>query len=172
MSVVADVDGVRLTVPAGWWIWKYDDSVFHRNQFQNFAGGSKALDAIAMSTNGELWLIELKNYTRHRRTKTMSVASEAAAKTKATLAGLAVARTKANDLGERALAHQAMACTTIRIALQLAQPIRPSRLFPKAVDPQDVRMQLRREVHAVDAHPLCVVGDFADPRLPWTAAML
>lgn len=172
MNRVADVDGVRLTVPAGWWIWKYDDSAFHRNQFQHFAGGSKALDAIALASNGDLWLIELKNYKRHRRTKTIGVACEVAAKTKATLAGLAIARAKANDLKERALAHHAMGCTTIRVALQLAQPTKPSKLFPRVVDPQEVQMRLRREVRAVDAHPLCVVGDFSDPRLPWTAALI
>ena len=33
MSQTADVDGQRLTMPDGWWIWKYDDSTFHRNQF-------------------------------------------------------------------------------------------------------------------------------------------
>lgn len=48
MTRTADVEGARLTVPAGWWIWKYDDSAFHR-QFQYFAGGSKAMDAIALS---------------------------------------------------------------------------------------------------------------------------
>ena len=39
MSQTADVDGMRLTMPAGWWVWKYDDSDFHQTQFQNFAGG-------------------------------------------------------------------------------------------------------------------------------------
>ena len=30
MSQTADVDGMRLTMPAGWWVWKYDDSDFHQ----------------------------------------------------------------------------------------------------------------------------------------------
>jgi hypothetical protein len=65
MSRTADVDGLLLTVPKGWWVWKYDDSAFHRNQFQSFAGGSKAMDAVAFSADDTLWLIEVKDYRRH-----------------------------------------------------------------------------------------------------------
>jgi len=165
--VTVDVDGVLLTVPNGWWIWKYDDSAFHRNQFQNFAGGSKAVDAVALG-NGVLWLIEIKDYRRQRRSKPSTVFAEVAAKVKATLAGLAVARVKANDQTERARAAQAMSCGEIRVAMQVAQPVRPSRLFPQVIDPQDAGIQLRRELRAVDAHPECVVGNINHPRLPWT----
>ncbi len=167
MTQTAVIDGVRLTTPAGWWIWKYDDSSFHRNQFQRFAGGSKAVDAVIVG-DGTLWLIELKDYRRNPRTKPSSVFAEVATKVKATLAGLAVARVKANDHTERALAAQAMNCRDIRVALQLAQPVIPSRLFPHVVSPQDARTQLRREVNAVDSHPECIVGHIDSPRLPWT----
>lgn len=168
MSRTADVDGLQLTMPEGWWVWKYDDSSFHRNQFQSFAGGSKAMDAVAVSDEGTLWLIEVKDYRRHRRTKPSSVFAEVAEKTRATLAGLAVARVRANDQQECSLARQAMACGQIRVALQLAQAARPSRLFPQVVDPLDAQQQLKREVRAVDPHPVCVAGSPRDSRLPWT----
>ncbi len=167
MSQTADVDGLTLTVPTGWWVWKYDDSAFHRNQFQSFAGGSKAMDAVAFSGDGSLWLIEVKDYRRHRRTKPSSVFAEVAAKTRATLAGLAVARIRASDPDERALARQVMACSQIRVALQLAQPVRSSRLFPQIVEPLDAQTQLRREVRAIDPHALCTAGSIGDMRLPW-----
>lgn len=167
MSRTADVDGQRLTMPEGWWVWKYDDSSFHRNQFQGFAGGSKAMDAVALSDNGTLWLIEVKDYRQHRRTKPSSVFAEVADKTRATLAGLAVARVKANELGERDMASLAMACTNLRVALQLAQPHRPSRLFPQVIAPQDGRDKMRRELRAVDAHPLCMVGAVQIAAAPW-----
>jgi len=73
MSQAATVDGLRLDMPGGWWVWKYDDSAFHRNQFQNFAGGSKAVDAVALAVDDTLWLIEIKDYRRHRRSKPASV---------------------------------------------------------------------------------------------------
>jgi len=172
MSQTADVDGQRLTMPDGWWIWKYDDSTFHRNQFQGFAGGSKAVDAVALSSDGTLWLIEVKDYRQHRRTKPSSVFAEVAAKVRATLAGLAVARTKANDPDERNLAAQAMQCLKLRVALQLTQPNRPSRLFPQVIDPQDARDKMRRELRAVDAHPLCMSSATQIANAPWQTETL
>lgn len=170
MSQTVDVDGMTLTMPAGWWVWKYDDSAFHRNQFQGFAGGSKAVDALALGTDGALWLIELKDYRQHRRTKPSSVFSEMASKVRSTLAGLSVARLRANDATEKTRAQQAMTCTRIRVALQLAQSAKPSRLFPQVLDPLDALMQLKRAVGLVDAHPVCVVGAMNHRRCPWTTA--
>jgi hypothetical protein len=172
MSQAAMIDGLRLEMPDGWWVWKYDESAFHRNQFQNFAGGSKGVDAVALAMDGTLWLIEIKDYRRHRRSKPVSVFAEVAAKISATLAGLATARTRANDQVEKKWAVHAMRCQRIRIALQLAQPVKPSRLFPRVVDPVDAEMQLRREVRAIDPHALCATGAIDDHRLPWRSALL
>lgn len=172
MTTEAVIDGFRLTVPAGWWVWKYDDSSFHRNQFQSFAGGSNAVDAVVLSDQGELWLVEVKDYRRHRRTKPESVFAETASKVRSTLAGLAAARTSANDASELALARQAMACGRIRVALQLVQAANPSRLFPRLVDPADADLQLRRSARPVDPHPICAADGIDDPRLPWRTAVV
>ena len=170
MTTEAVVDGFRLTVPAGWWVWKYDDSSFHRNQFQRFAGGSKAVDAVVLSDQGELWWVEVKDYRRHRRSKPGSVFAETASKVRATLAGLATARTNANDANERQLALQAMQCGRVRVVLQLMQSAQPSRLFPQLVDPMDATLALRRVARAVDAHAICAAEHMNDPRLPWHTA--
>jgi hypothetical protein len=172
MSRTADVDGMRLTMPVGWWVWKYDDSSFHRNQFQAFAGGSKAMDAVALADDGTLWLIEVKDYRRNRRSKPISVFAEVAAKVRATLAGLAVARVRANDPQEKTWALQALACQNVRVALQLAQPVKPSRLFPLLLEPADAQLKLRQAIRPVDAHPQCVVGNVASGKLPWTTVLL
>lgn len=168
MSLIVDVDGQRLIMPAGWWVWKYDDSSFHRHQFQGFAGGSKAMDAVALADDGTMWLIEVKDYRRHQRTKPGSVFAEVTSKVRATLAGLAAARVRANDQHEQLQAQQAMSSKQIRVALQLAQNTRPSRLFPQVVDPQDAQLILKRELRAVDPHAVCLVGSFNDHRLPWS----
>lgn len=69
MNATVNVDGFLLTMPDGWMVWKYDDSKFHRKQFQNFAAGSKAMDVVALATDGTLWLIEVKDYRRNNRSK-------------------------------------------------------------------------------------------------------
>ena len=163
-----DVDGLLLTMPAGWWVWKYDDSAFHRNQFQSFAGGSKAVDAVALAQDGSLWLIEVKDYRQQRRRKPSSVFDEVAAKVRSTLAGLATARARANDHAERNMAHAAMGCAQIRVALLLAQPVKPSRLFPQLMDPADAQLELRRAVRSVDPRALCAAGAVGKDRLPWS----
>ena len=174
MSQTADVDGMRLTMPAGWWVWKYDDSSFHRNQFQSLAGGSKAMDAVALASDGTLWLIELKDYRINRRSKPSSVYEEVAAKARATLAGLCVARVKANDPQEQRWAQDASDCLQIRIALQLAQRGQPSKLFPHVVDPADARDKLRKVLRPVDPRALCAVGDIAtqNATLPWETSAI
>ncbi len=171
MTRTADVDGLRLTMPVGWWVWKYDDSAFHRNQFQAFAGGSKAMDAVALDANGILWLIEVKDYRRQRRSKPSSVFVEVAHKVRSTLAGLAVARVRANDAAEKDRATRAMRCQAIRVALQLAQPVNLSRLFPQVVDAADAQLKLRQAVRAVDPHALCAAGAINPQNLPWQTTL-
>lgn len=172
MNQSVDVDGVRLTMPAGWWAWKYDESDFHQNRFQSFAGGLKAMDVVAWEPNKTLWLIELKDYRRNKRRKPSSVFDEVAGKVRDTLAGLAVARVSAASLPERTSAQQALACTQIRVVLQLAQSAHPSRLSPQVVNPADAHMQLRRAVKHVDAWPVCAVGAVGklNTVLPWHSA--
>jgi hypothetical protein len=173
MTRTAEVDGMQLTMPVGWWVWDYDKSDFHTS-FQSFAGGSQAMDAVAWEPNGTLWLIEVKDYRRHKRTKPSSVYAEVAGKVRATLAGLAVARVRAMKPAEKMRAHQAMTCARIRVVLQLAQASNPHRLFPQAVDTSDAHIQLRRATKQVDVSPVCAVGSLGahNRSLPWTTVDL
>ena len=168
MSRTADVDGMRLTMPAGWWVWKYDESDFHQNQFQSFAR-VKAMDAVALEQGQTLWLIELKDYRQNKRSKPSSVFDEVAGKVRDTLAGLAAARVRANVRQEKTLAQQAMTCTNVRVVLQLAQSGCPHRLFPQVIDPADGDLKLRKVVKQVDATPICAAGSLGQQNnlLPW-----
>lgn len=168
MTQSLDVDGKRFLFPTDWQALKYDDSAFHRHQFQNFAGGSKAMDVVALSPDRELWLIEVKDYTRHRRSKSGSLFDEVATKVRATLAGLAVARIRANDPHERGMADMAMRARSIRVVLHLDQPRRPSRLFPQAVDPRSATQKLRQSVRGVDPHAFCHASGAAQRAMPWS----
>lgn len=167
MTQSLDVDGKRFMFPTDWQALKYDDSAFHRHQFQNFAGGSKAMDVVALSPDRELWLIEVKDYARQRRGKRESLFDEVAAKVRATLAGLAVARVRANDLNEREMADKAMRALKIRVVLHLDQPKHPSCLFPQIVDPCSATLKLRQQLRGVDPHAFCYGTGLAHPAVPW-----
>ncbi|MCY4138351.1 MAG: hypothetical protein OXF56_08830 [Rhodobacteraceae bacterium] len=94
--------------PAGCLASKYDDWAFYRNQFQLIAGGCKGIDILCVEDEVS-WLIEVKDYRHHRRTKTIDIADELAIKVRDTLAGLATAAKVANDVDECRLARQSLA---------------------------------------------------------------
>ena len=171
MSGSLNIDGKQFTFPAGWQVLKYDDSSFHRNQFQTFAGGSKALDAVALAPDRTLWLIEVKDYTKSQRGKAGTVFSEVAAKLRATLAGLAAAQVRANDMREKDFARKSMCASSLRVVLHLDQPERSSRLFPHVIDPKTARQQLRREVRAVDPQAVCCGRGVGQSPVPWTVTV-
>lgn len=100
---------------------KYDEWSFYRNQFQSVADGSKAVDMLCIAGDTS-WLIEVKDYRRHPRTKLIDVGGEVASKVRDTLAGLAAASANANRDDERRFARRALAKRRWRVALHLEQP--------------------------------------------------
>ena len=148
---------------------KYDDWAFYRNQFQAVAGESKAVDILCLA-DGVAWLVEIKDYRRHRRTKLIDLWDEVATKVRDTLSGLAAASANANDADEKALARHALSMRRWRVALHLEQPNVASGLRPRAIDPANIisKQRSKRLLKAIDAHP--VVGDRRRPPrgIPWT----
>jgi hypothetical protein len=135
---------------------KYDEWSFYRNQFQNICGGSKAVDILCLSQH-TLWLIEIKDFRVHRRTKSEDIGDEIAIKVRDTLAGLVAAKVNANDQDEKQFATLALQhLKGIRAVLHLEQPAKHSKLFPKAINPANVKLKLKQRLKAIDAHPLVV----------------
>lgn len=131
---------------------KYDDWAYYRHQFQSVAGGCRGVDAMAIDGHGRLWLIEVKDYRLHPRTKGGELAMEVAVKVRDSLAGLAGARLRANLAAERGLAATALQANDVRVLLLLAQPTAPSRLRPHVVDAAALTQKLRQLLRAVDPH--------------------
>lgn len=134
---------------------KYDEWSFYRNQFNAVCGGTKAVDLLYLEQQN-FWLIEIKDYRQHTRTKTIDLADEIALKVRDTLAGLVAAQVNANEQIERDFAKKALKKKRIRVVLHLEQPIHTSRLFPRAINPAGVKLKLRQKVRAIDTHPLVV----------------
>ena len=162
------VDRFQFQLPAGWRVLDYDKCTFYREHFNGIAS-SKASDLLAISpSNDELWLVEVKDYRRHRRTKPINIFAEIARKARDTLAGLAAARIRAYDTDTRSFAGSAARVMRIRIVLLLEQPSRPSKLFPLVVDPANGRVALKKAVKAIDPHSL--LGNSAElaAKTVWT----
>ncbi len=142
---------ITFEFPTGFVVQKLDDTTFYKKHFQSFAQGSKAVDFLAFNPQtSELWLLEVKDYRAQGRTKTIDLFDEIAQKVLSSLACLLVMRANAVIQDEQIFAELAMKQIRLKIALHFEQPEKPSKLFPRVVDPANIRMKLRQKVRAVD----------------------
>ena len=146
---------------------QYDEWSFYRNQFNAAFSGAKAVDFLCLA-NRQLWLIEVKDYRHHRRTKLVDLGDEMADKVRDTLAGLMAARCNANNPEEHELARTALTCSRLRVVLHLEQPRHASRLVPQVVKPDTLRLKLKQRLKAVDPHPKVVDQCSLSTDMPWT----
>lgn len=115
-----------------------------------------------------LWLIELKDFRRHTRTKGISLWNVVAIKARDTLAGLFAAKIEIGH-ADHAFARRFMTAAKLRVVLHLEQPTMHSKLFPQTYDPADVQQKLKQLVRPIDAHPFVVdLRNMA--HVPWRAS--
>lgn len=146
---------------------KYDDWSFYRNQFQNGCyRDNKAMDLLCHS-GSVAWMIEIKDYRCHHRTKAVDLADEIAIKVRDTLAGLAAAQTQANDRDEKLFAKKMLRATRLRVVCHIEQPAKSSRLRPQVIEPDKLKDRLRRELKAIDPHPIVMGKKNTAVAVPW-----
>jgi hypothetical protein len=156
MTLPIDVDGLLFSFPDDWEVEKYDLFNFYRNQFSKVCTSVKALDLLAISPDATLWLIEVKDYSKHSRTKALSMAEEVTQKVFDTLAALMPMKINANDEKERLIAKFAVSSMKLRVVLHLEQPANYSKLWKPAINPANIKLELRKKLKAIDPHPLIV----------------
>lgn len=145
---------------------KYDQWKYYKKRFTKLKDGIKAVDLIAIN-NDVLYLIEVKDYRRHRRSKSQAISDEIIGKVFDTLAGLLPARCNATVDEEIKLARRACRVSKVRIIFHLEQPSNPSRLFPQAFNAANLQLKLRSSLKVVDPH-LRVTSIKHSSALPWT----
>lgn len=162
------VDGITFIFPDQWEVFKYDEWSFYRNRFQSMAEGQKAVDIVAVEKNkNELWLIEVKDYRQHRRTKAVDLPLETALKVRDSLAGIFTAAKRSDDSTEKCQAENCLSVNNIKVALQLEQPVKNSKLFPRAIDISNISLKLKSLVKAVDYHPLVIDSNKNQNKAGW-----
>lgn len=148
------VDGINFDFPDDWHVSKYDDWSFYRNRFSRMWSGIKSLDLLAIGPEKTAWLIEVKDYRVHQRTKPIDIADEVAHKIFDTLAALLPTKVNADDATEKSIAHEINKATRLRVILHLEEPAKHSKRFPRAINPANVRQKLRQLLKPIDAHPV------------------
>lgn len=149
---------LKFQFPAGWMGSAYDTWTYYRKQFEKACSANhKAVDFIVKDADSCIWLIEVKDYREHRRTKTLSVWDEMATKVRDSLAGLMAAK-YANGHDRQSEAVHLIKAKTLRVVLHFEQPRKTSKLFPRAFKLQDIQAKLRSKhyLKAIDPHVLVV----------------
>ena len=146
---------------------KYDTWPFYRNQFQNGCWqDNKAVDMLCLDS-GMAWMIEVKDYRNNVRTKAIDLADEVAKKIRDSLAGIVCASMAATNETEKQFARKFLKAQKIRVLCHIEQPLKTSRLRPRAIEPDKLRQKLRTLLKAVDRHPLVVDKAALPAELPW-----
>lgn len=147
------IDGLEFDFPSSWNASKYDDWEFYRKKFAVMWNGIKAIDLLAVDPDRTAWLVEVKDYRAHERTKPSELDDEIARKVFDTLAAMLPAKLNASDVQEAKMAASVLGAKRLRVVLHLEQPRKHSTLRPRAINPADVQQALRRLLKPVDAHP-------------------
>jgi hypothetical protein len=146
---------------------KYDEWSFYRNQFENGCyQGNKAVDLLCCS-EAVAWLIEVKDYRQHPRTKVQDLSDEIAIKVRDSLAGLAAAQIRANETNEKQFARKMLRAENVRVVCHVEQPVKASRLRPRAIEFDDLKDKLRRRLKAIDPHPMVMDAASKSSTVPW-----
>lgn len=158
---------LTFTFPANAQVFKYDDMSFYRNQFIKMADGIKAMD-LAYIDGQTFWLIEVKDYRVHQRTKSIDLVDEIASKLRNTLAGLWAAKCNANNQEEKQLATAAIDTRQIRVVLHLEETPQQGRLAPNRSLKTGLLLKMKQKLKSVDAHPCLVDQRSLKPAMNWT----
>ena len=157
----------------GWLVAKYDDMPFYQNQLKSGYGlrrGLKAVDLIAFCpTDKTLYLIESKDYRKHRRTKSMPPAEDFIDKVIDTLTGLIPTILCSTETTEdvRKVREGVRKSQKLRLIYQFEQPAKHSKLFPRVFDPTEIQLKLCQDLKCFDPHVL-VVESVTQHKVAWT----
>lgn len=155
-----DVDGLIFSFPDDWQVGQYDAWVFYRNQFSRMREGIKALDLLAVAPDKTAWLIEVKDYRLHPRTKPSELGEEVACKVFDTLAAILPAKIHASDETEKQVARAVSVARSLRVVLHLEQPlVTSSVLFKKSIGVANLTQKLRQLLKPIYAHPKVLSSD-------------
>ena len=145
----------------------YDEWEFYKKRFQRIKDGTKAVDILCVMPD-TAWLIEVKDYREHERTKPSELWKELAEKVRDTLSGLAAASANAEDRGEREIAERALGKRHWRVVLHLEQG-QPtgSALWPRGTDDAKVLQKLRGRLKAVDQNVMVRNLNSNQDQVPW-----
>lgn len=154
------IDSLSFTFPSNWEVFKYDEWDFYKKQFQK--DNIKAIDVLAIDERN-LYLIEVKDYRRHKRRKSEILEDEFQLKVLHTLAALLPAKINALD-DEKKFAAKALNCKKIFLYFYLEGLVFNSKKFSEGELRMNLQKKLRIKLKSIDPHVKVVNKD---SRISW-----
>ena len=162
------VGDLTFSFPAESVATKYDEWEFYVKRFQRIKDGTKAVDVLCVLPDAA-WLLEVKDYREHERTKPSELSEEIAGKVRDTLSGLAAASANAERDDEKVAAKRALGKRNWRVVLHLEQgEPAGSALWPRGINVANVLQKLRGRLKSVDENALVCNRDNNPDEVPWT----
>jgi len=170
-------DGVRLTFPEDWDAREWDTSnSFHSRHVKRTRNNLRSVDIVAFDPiSKELWLIEIKDYSHHKRTDPTPLQDTLAEKAIDTMGSVHVAaRTGLTDAHPDVFAARSIVALSERVHFVYIgmEPANPTKLWGTGINTIDLRIALRQRIRCIDAHPLVVDTAHWPRELQWTAEKL
>ena len=152
---------------------KYDDSSYYKRHFQNQCHTkNKAVDIIAYNKEF-VWVIEIKDFRKHGRSKEQSLCEELSQKIRDTLAGLFGAKFYlSHSYDEKLFFKDILACQRIYFVLHMEQGHNPNKR-KQIYDRADIKQKLKNTLKAIDPHILIRnKDDQQSDEIPWSVQQL
>jgi len=150
-----------------WTVSKYDQWPFYRKHFVTAFGGAKAVDVMAQDPDDTLWLVEIKDYSSHDRTKRLDLCDEISIKVRDSLAGVVAAAKWHSHHPNLIDARKHLSAKKLRVVLHIEQPPNHNSVLPRGFNTAKLRQRIHQSMRSVDPHPIVV--DLASFKLPWQA---
>ena len=163
---------LEFTFPDDWNVSKYEEWQHYKQQFIKVGISVKAVDVLANEPRNCCWLLEIKDYREHVRTKTIDLAEEISSKG----SGHPVRLSRGSILArttkmKKNWARQGLRAKSLKVVLHLQQPSKNSKLFPRAISAASVLQRLKQLIKAIDPHPRVVeTNSMFD--IPWEVTTL
>lgn len=151
--VTLHVEELVFEFTEGWLAEKCDDWTFYRDKFERMGNNIKCLDILAISPQKVAYLIEAKDYRRHKREKPSDLIDEMCMKLVGTLAMLLPGKLNSTVVSEKALCSAILNATEMHIVLHMELPPPSRRLDPVNGDSARIKMKMRERFKAICPYP-------------------
>ena len=170
--------GLTFDFPDDWSVCRPGATSYYSVRFQQFCGSCKETDfAMFDPGSGKLWLLEVKNFATHARSKPIPLKDEFAQKVRDTLALITASaycdqtpsQPKEMEAGE--FARTARAATSLGVVLHCEPQPRPSKLFPATAEMANLLQAIKAALTPLGpAAAVKLARKDAYAGLPWAVA--